>query len=168
MKVLIVDKEGYLGYCEIDSSLLPSQTWEEYYVEQKDSNGNKLFDLSGKRNIKIYEWDYEKLHKPYIKIENGAVVQDVAKFEADQKKWKDRASKENRLKELNTYFDWFNTQTIQHQAGTITDEQWASLLDEYKTKSAETKELKNALGIQTETQKRKAKAVAAKAKEIIN
>ncbi len=169
MRVLIVDKEGYLGYCEIDASLLPCQTWEEYYVEKTDANGNKLFDLSDKRQIKIYERDYPKLQQPYCRIENGVLIQDTARYEAEQAKWQARADKEAKLAVLNTYFTWFNTQAIQHQAGTITDEEWNALLDEYKTKSAEAKELKNSLGIQTETQIREAKAVALKAtKERIN
>lgn len=163
MKVLIVDQNGYLSYCDIEASLLPFQTWKEYYVEKTDVQGNKLFDLSDKWRIKIYERDYEKLYKPYSKIENGAVVQDTAKYEEEQKKWKERADKENRLKDLNTYFTWFNTQAIQHQAGTITDDEWNALLDEYKAKSAEAKGLKNSLRIQTGTQIRAAKAVALKA-----
>lgn len=35
MKVLIVDKDGYLGFCEIDAGFLPYQTWEEYYPEKR-------------------------------------------------------------------------------------------------------------------------------------
>lgn len=169
MKVLIVDKDGYLGFCEIDAGFLPYQTWEEYYAEKTDDNGNKLFDLSEKRKIKIYERDYDKLRKPYCKIENGAIVQDTTKLEAEQKRLQEKANKENRLAELNQYFDWFNTQAIQHAAGTITDEEWNTLLAEFKEKSAEAKSIKNALGIKTETQIRDAvKAANAAQKERVN
>ena len=90
-------------------------------------------------------------------------------FMAEQKRLQEKANKENRLAELNQYFDWFNTQTIQHAAGTITDEEWNTLLAEFKEKSAEAKSIKNALGIKTETQIRDAaKAANAVQKERVN
>lgn len=92
-------------------------------------------------------------------IENGEPVinkEATERKKAEEQVIRDKFTKEEELASLDPYFQWYGTQVVQHESGTLSDEDFAKLKAEYIEKCKRAKELKKSLGISTETEKRKA------------
>lgn len=158
-KVLIVIDNKYLSLIQIDSSLIKYQTWETYFIENNNEfNLGKEFNnyiLRANENG-VYE-ELEKGHYPYYDSSTNTIKYDEERYQKELKVKQEKQIKEEELRNLNVYFTWYNTQAVQYLSGKLTSEDWQGLQEEYLTKSNRALELKNELGIQTETQIREAR-----------
>lgn len=93
------------------------------------------------------------------RIRNGEPVvnqEATERRKAEEQAIRDRFAKQDELASMDAYFQWYGTQAVQHESGTLSDADFARLKAEYVEKSKRAKELKESLGLSTETEARKA------------
>lgn len=163
--IVLISESKYFSLLHIQDEFISNQNFEEYVVEDKDEQGKKISLGEKYGNVVLRpdssgnyeEFDLTKHHYPYYDSETKSVKYDEDRYTKEMSKYSEDNLKRSEMQQLEEYFSWFNSQTIQKMAGSISEEEYSALLPEYKSNSLKMKNLKNELGIKTETQLREEK-----------
>ena len=158
MKQIVVGSDGTIkSMAEFDPSCVSIPVGEGDAVGEYVAGENPYYRLElGGKEVRVLESDLEAFG-PSCLLRVGAdgkVARDEERERACREETERRLSLQAELATLEDFFAWYNTQTIQHLSGTVSDADFESLKTEYVAKSARVKEIKAELGIVTETQKR--------------
>lgn len=85
-KILSMDNENNIRYCEIEEDLIPIQDWNEYYIYDEDEKCFKGSEEKCGRKLTIEDYNFVVSH-PFsvISRRNGKITQDTTAVEKRNK-----------------------------------------------------------------------------------
>lgn len=149
-----------------DGTVVGSYSYDEsgavFIVDEEDPEVVKVEYEEGQESVKAPDGSTVSIsllsqvlgRDEVYRIQNGQPVIDqeaTEKRKAEEKEVRDRVARQDELASMDSYFQWYGTQVVQHASGTLLDEDFAKLKEEYIAKCQKAKKLKEILGIETKT-----------------
>lgn len=85
-KILSIDSENNIRYCEIEEELIPIQDWTEYYIYDEDGKCFKGSEEKCGRELTLDDYDFVVSH-PFsvISRKSGKITEDTTALEKRNK-----------------------------------------------------------------------------------